>query len=661
MLLKLFRARAALRIRPPAVAAFSTTRFMASKKKIIICCDGTWQSSVSAQLNVPSNVTRLARRFACSGTDEDGETYNQVVFYDSGVGTGDIGFESVIQGGTGTGLDTNVIEAYNFIVLNYNEGDKIYCFGFSRGAYTARCVAGLVTDIGIVKPRDMNEFPTLYKLYQENNQGDEFRNTIHYHNWVQGVPADRTDPSLPKGLFTQEEVYEAVRNGKWLIRPHGFIKQETRFVEVVGVFDTVGSLGVPDIRGIDMSRFNTSYGFHNVKLSPFIKNAYHAMALDERRGPFSPTLWYIPYGRKEQQNKAEVEIEKEESEKNYDIAVQAERAALIKLKEQKEEPNSLSPELIKLRENKLEPFRKYMETMDITALKGSKQLLYQVWFPGVHINVGGGSSALLHHKRGDLEQMANITFCWMAEMLRPHLAFDASADTVFWEERDDAIQRARRTKNYGTGAQYYLRSALEFLHISEAPKYEISEATERGWATGEIVDSYGGLMTIAGAVNRTPGQCVDTNKDTHGIRQPLVKLGHTREFIHPCVAYRMKTLHDYKPPALQDFENKMVPDANGRTVWQWVKKTDGLKWNKHGKTDAEKWVQGPVIIPEWWIYPTKGSGEKDKDVAKSFERLCMPPGEDPHQPKGWLHTTRDAIYKDSDEWQEALAKHVDLE
>jgi len=130
-------------------------------RRIVVCCDGTWQSSVTSEDNIPSNVTKLARHIKRIGTDNKGKNYHQLVYYDSGVGTGSLsGLEKTRQGGIGDGLAENVIEAYNFIVLNYQPGDEIFCFGFSRGAYTARAVAGLVGDIGVLEPADMQFSPS---------------------------------------------------------------------------------------------------------------------------------------------------------------------------------------------------------------------------------------------------------------------------------------------------------------------------------------------------------------------------------------------------------------------------------------------------------------------------------------------------------------------
>lgn len=334
---------------------------MPSPKKIIVCCDGTWQSSVSGQDNIPSNVTRLARHLACSSTDAKQQEWNQIVYYDSGVGTGDIGLQTIIQGSSGAGLDGNVIETYNYIVLNYAPGDKIYCFGFSRGAFTARAVAGLVTDIGIVKPRDMQEFPALYRLYQQNSKGDEFRQTKYWHDWMMGIKSKNQDPDLRKAHEIPPRGYTDPRPPTsdeapflWDIRPHDVPEQETRFVECVGVFDTVGSLGVPDIQGIDLSSLRQQYGFHNVKLSPFIKNAFHALAIDERRGPFTPTLWYIPHEKHTLQSN-------DRSVNDKATFVQQHRQA-------------------KSDDERLRVFRSYMEARDKQTLTplGDYQRLYQV-------------------------------------------------------------------------------------------------------------------------------------------------------------------------------------------------------------------------------------------------------------------------------------------
>lgn len=232
----------------------------AAPKRLICCFDGTWQSSVSGSRNIPSNITRLARSIAKAGKDVSGNIWQQIVYYDSGVGTGALSYlERMRQGGTGDGLIVNVVEAYNFLVNNYSPGDQIFCFGFSRGAYTARAVAGLVTDIGILKPENMQQFAPLFAVYKSNLAEKVFRMTKEYFEFVHGVrpmvPEDRIDEPYVKKPFEVE---------------HGELSwgEESHIIEVVGVFDTVGSLGLAETRAAANAMSRSEFEFLNVNLSP---------------------------------------------------------------------------------------------------------------------------------------------------------------------------------------------------------------------------------------------------------------------------------------------------------------------------------------------------------------------------------------------------------
>jgi len=246
---------------------FIDTSIPTAPKRIIICCDGTWQSSVSGLKNIPSNITRLARSIARVGKDQQGKVWQQIVYYDAGIGTGDLSnAEKDRQGGFGIGFLGNVIEAYSFIASNYAPGDQILCFGFSRGAYTARAVAGLVNDIGVISPRDLQDFPDLYKLYQAHKDSQGFRKSKAYRDWIEGVPAADQPPKVLGGFQEPK---------RWKQPPHRPVTEASRTVEVVGVFDTVGSLGIPDLT---WTQYNLKFlerfagipevGFHNVSLSP---------------------------------------------------------------------------------------------------------------------------------------------------------------------------------------------------------------------------------------------------------------------------------------------------------------------------------------------------------------------------------------------------------
>jgi len=228
------------------------------RKRIIICCDGTWQSAVSGKKNVPSNVTRLCRAVNSVGTDEDGNQWQQIVWYDSGIGTTSLALGKTIEGAIGQGLEGNVVEAYNFCVMNYNPGDQIMCFGFSRGAFTARAIAGLISDIGICRKHDLNRFADLWEVYKKNKPGERFYCSDLWFEWMVGK-ADEN-----QGAKGDQFIFEKRAQGDWA-------QEGSRDVEVVGVYDTVGSIGMPEVLGVKLPSWflwwSDRSGWENVDLS----------------------------------------------------------------------------------------------------------------------------------------------------------------------------------------------------------------------------------------------------------------------------------------------------------------------------------------------------------------------------------------------------------
>src|SRR5690349_19334729 len=105
-------------------------------KKLVVCCDGTWNWPDQEQ---PTNVIKTVR--AVQSTDREGNP--QIVYYHEGVGTQGGRVRRIMDGALGTGLSQNVQQAYRFLADNYADGDQIFLFGFSRGAYTVRSLAGL--------------------------------------------------------------------------------------------------------------------------------------------------------------------------------------------------------------------------------------------------------------------------------------------------------------------------------------------------------------------------------------------------------------------------------------------------------------------------------------------------------------------------------------
>lgn len=210
------------------------------KKRLIVCCDGTWQN-----LDKKTNVTKFAQAVASVG--EDGMP--QVVFYDEGIGT-EFTSNLLSGGALGRGIDYHIQEAYSFLALNYNPGDEIYLLGFSRGAYTVRSLAGFIYNSGLLKREKINLFKEAYALYRDRDHAsrpDQQKSTDFRHENGDRVP-----------------------------------------IKFLGCWDTVSSLGLPNLPPFWLIRksFNKRYGFHNHKLSSIIEHARHAIAIDEPREAF---------------------------------------------------------------------------------------------------------------------------------------------------------------------------------------------------------------------------------------------------------------------------------------------------------------------------------------------------------------------------------------
>jgi len=213
-------------------------------KRIIICADGTWNRPETAEGNEqPTNVLKFARGIAPKG--EDG--IKQIVFYDWGIGS----YHDSISGGAfGQGLEKNVMDGYRFLVHNYEPGDKIFLFGFSRGAYTVRSLCGLLNNCHILKGAEGKRVEEAFELYKnpKHKANGEFSN-----NW----------------------------KDKYSVKDSGS-------VHFVGVWDTVGALGLPfTIFGL----IKDKHLFYDNKLGSNINTARHALSLDERRKDFEPTIW----------------------------------------------------------------------------------------------------------------------------------------------------------------------------------------------------------------------------------------------------------------------------------------------------------------------------------------------------------------------------------
>lgn len=204
-------------------------------KRIAFCADGTWDNS-----GKNTNVYKLYKALQT--------TADQMPFYDDGVGSDGQPLEKLGGGAFGYGLYQKIKDGYTKISQVYEKGDEVFIFGFSRGAYTARSLAGMIAVCGLPTENFSNEVvETAFQAYRNKDKRQDLLAELN----------------KTCDLF----------NAK---------------LSMVGVWDTVGSLGIPSIFG---GVSPLIYGFLDTSLHPNVLNAYHALAIDERRCEFPATLW----------------------------------------------------------------------------------------------------------------------------------------------------------------------------------------------------------------------------------------------------------------------------------------------------------------------------------------------------------------------------------
>ena len=219
-------------------------------KRIVICCDGTWNApgTMFGGQTVMTNVEKIAKAILPAGADAT----RQMMYYDKGVGTRGSRIRRIIDGATGRGLSESMLNAYRYLIQNYEPGDELYLFGFSRGAFTVRSLAGMICNSGILSRNASGRVGKAFDIYSSR----------------------RYD--------THPRMIEAVRFRKT------YSVSDTIPIRFIGVWDTVGALGNPLVlNGI----FTEQHSFHDHKLSSKVEHACHAVAIDEKRRHFQAALW----------------------------------------------------------------------------------------------------------------------------------------------------------------------------------------------------------------------------------------------------------------------------------------------------------------------------------------------------------------------------------
>ena len=314
-------------------------------ERLVICCDGTWNNLAAS---CPTNVVKLAQAVEPVASDST----SQLIFYEQGLGTQ--WYDKLPGGAFGWGIDANIKNAYRFLSLNYEAGDEIYLFGFSRGAYTVRSLGGLIHCSGLLSRFNICHADTAYEIYR---------------------------------IFSDEQRHQAA---------DAFLRQrESQRVPttLLGCWDTVGALGIPDLLPFSPlnQAINARYQFHNVKLSPLIQKALHASAIDERR-------------------------------KTFDVS----------------------------------PMEKREETVS--------QALSQVWFPGGHGCVGGGTAANRGLSDGALKWMID-------EVNRIGLKLEFNRARI--EEHIDP------TSDFNNDPGFYRLAGT--IHRTIAPEAQLHESVRQRW------------------------------------------------------------------------------------------------------------------------------------------------------------------------------------
>lgn len=312
-------------------------------RKLVVCCDGTWNTPrnetnvfrtyrfLRERLGSPAEVTQKDGVRTCGGRTADGSEV--LLFYDQGVGTD--WFSRLVGGAAGVGLSDNVRDAYHFLGHNFEPGSEIYVFGFSRGAYTARSLCGFLKAAGLLERPSVKD---VWRAYM-----DLYVTAPRIVARPRGWSLDRA-----RGWLV-EQAGDAV--GKLGGEPVASLPRHAGVtVRFIGVYDTVGALGVPLSLATTLVN-EPIVGFHDTTLGDTVENAVQALAVDERRGPYVPALW--------------------------------------------------------------------TQAADAASLAGQRVL--QVWFPGVHSDIGGG-----YRDKG----IGNITWDFMMrQAVRHGLVIDPAQPT----------------------------------------------------------------------------------------------------------------------------------------------------------------------------------------------------------------------------------------
>lgn len=283
------------------------------------------------------------------------------------------------------------------------------------------------------------------------------------------------------------------------------------------------------------------------------------MALDEHRNSFSPTLWYLPKFRNvtSEHIKAQKEVFEKKGQEWEGILQEA-----IKLKDSgkasDEDVNSAARRLNATARALNEECRKLVKLEDDNRHEEHPRTLKQVWFPGYHVNAGGGSDDTLRNE-GDMEEMSSLTFAWMLDQIKPFLSLD---EEYIVKVRTDMEVHISTLPESPPQSESLATRAKSIAAAFKKPSAAVAKMSEKlrsyGWGTSALEDSFTAFFYLNGSKTRTPGS-YDLN-DEEG--QPI---GDTFEYVHPVVGFRKQELPSYTPLGHGvKYERRKTVDDQGR-------------------------------------------------------------------------------------------------
>lgn len=209
-------------------------------RNLVLAFDGTWQKTDSdlSDGDQNSHVVQLVQALNNSHSD-----IPKLIHYLPGVGTS--AWQQIRGGVFGWGLSDKIAQAYLWLMEHYQVGDRLFLVGYSRGAFAARSLSGLIDRLGLLRLENLDRFESCYQLYRRGTRREQNRFKAQYATSIQ--------------------------------------------IEAIAVWDTVGALGIPIGSFRQLNRH--LWGFHDTRLASNVKRGFHALAIDEHREDFIPTLW----------------------------------------------------------------------------------------------------------------------------------------------------------------------------------------------------------------------------------------------------------------------------------------------------------------------------------------------------------------------------------